>query len=229
MTTYKRTGHDRPYALPISLIEHLRTLGRKVHFASGETLIQQHGDEDSVMLIERGLAVVDHVDESGKRTLLALRGQGELVGELAALNCSPRSATVRASTAVEVTALPAGRFRALMKSEPGLAFHVLQHVAMRVNESDRRRIDADTAPVAARLARLLLELADLYGHRKGNGSIEIRRLFTQQELGNAIGATRESVGRALATLRAQNVVKTGRHTVTVLRMDQLTHHARQQS
>lgn len=227
MTAAHRPEHDGPTALPNPAAKRLRELGRRVCFASGEELIQQHAGEDLVLLIERGLAVVAHENAAGKCTVLALRRKGELVGELAALNHTPRSATVRASTAIDAVAVPAARFRALMRSEPEVAFHVLQQLAARVSESDRRRIDTGTAPVPARLARLLLELADWHGRPAAGGGVEIRGLFTQEQLGGAIGATRESVGRALATLRTQKVVTTGRNAVTVLRMDQLFEYARQ--
>jgi CRP-like cAMP-binding protein len=88
----------------------------------------------------------------------------------------------------------------------------------RLREADRRRVEFGAHDAAGRVAQLLAELAIAHeSHGPGPASVRL----TQQEIGELIGASRESVARALATLRDRHLVRTGRRSVTVLEPDAL--------
>jgi CRP/FNR family cyclic AMP-dependent transcriptional regulator len=203
----------------------IRDAGAHIQVHQGSVLVRQHEESTSVLLIERGLVRVSVDTAEGHHLVLALRGSGELIGELASIGDRPRSASVVALTDVSAVVVTATKFLAILRAQPQFSLEVLRTVVHRLDESDRRRLENGTFAVPRRLARLLLELADNHGQPALRGGVEINRILTQAEMGNAIGVTRESVVRALRRLREKRVVTTSRQRIIVLRRDVLAEEA----
>jgi CRP/FNR family cyclic AMP-dependent transcriptional regulator len=88
-------------------------------------------------------------------------------------------------------------------------------MAGRLHESDRRRVEFGAYDVAARVARLLLELASRHGlPATGRTGTTISVPLAQHELAGATGASREAVSRALRQLRESGAIATGRRQIT---------------
>lgn len=194
----------------------LADVGRRRSVRRGTVLFRQDNESDSVLLVEHGLLRVSVVSQDGTDSVLALRGSGELVGEFGAITARRRSATVVALTDSTVVVIASARFRSLLRQFSGLACDVLSLLVTRVDESDRRRLEVGTCTVSQRLARFLGELAATHGTERADGGVEIAAQLTQEELGSAIGATRESVSRALAELRDDGLLSTARRRITIL-------------
>jgi CRP-like cAMP-binding protein len=142
----------------------------------------------------------------GSESLLSVRGPGAIVGELAGIDDSPRLATALALDPVTAQVLQAVEFQEFVESHPMAAVVLLRVLVGRLREADRRRVEFGALDTSRRLAQLLADLAQ---------DDPVVRL-SQHELARMIGASRESVARALSTLRAERAVATGRRTVTVL-------------
>jgi CRP/FNR family cyclic AMP-dependent transcriptional regulator len=150
--------------------------------------------------------------------VLGIRGPGALVGELAAFDGGPRTASAIALDTLTVRALTAEEFRDFVTTRPGAALELIRTLMGRLRESDRRRVEFGAYDATARVARLLCDLGA--EHALGEeGPTEIR--LAQHEIAGLVGASRESVARALAVLRKRRMVATGRGTVTLLDADAL--------
>lgn len=200
--------------------------GRRLVVRRGAMLIRQWEATNSVWFIVSGLTRVAADMAHGRQVVLALRGKGELVGEFAAITGRTRTASVTTLTDVDAVVVDADWFRSLLRREPDLSFEVMRRLVQRIDESDRRRMEAGNYAVPQRLARLLLELARAHGRPLAAGGTELSSLLTQDEIGSAIGATRESVVRALRELRGRAIVRTSRRRIVVLRPDLLEEEAR---
>jgi CRP/FNR family cyclic AMP-dependent transcriptional regulator len=197
------------------LHEALARIGARKAFPRGGVIVRQHEVAVSVVYVEQGICRVAHLSANGKESLLALRGAGELIGDFGVLARRPRSAMVTAVTEVVGLVVPADRFERLVEDEPKVSRELMRRLVLRVEQANSKRVDLGTLPTRQRLARLLLELVTTYGNDVGS-------LLTQEELGHAIGATRESVVRALRGMREDGVVSTSRRTLVVRRPDLLT-------
>lgn len=172
-----------------------------------------------VMLLLRGRVKVVGTSVDGMDALLGLRGPGELVGEFAAFDTDRRSATVVAIDQVEVRAVPVARFRKFFRDFPAAAAAAAAAFIGRIREADQMRITYRGADSRSRLAGLIVELADRYGAvQVGEAGRSVDLPLTQDDLGGAIGASRESVARAFAAFRAAGLVRTGRRKIVVLNM-----------
>ena len=96
-------------------------------------------------------------------------------------------------------------------------------VVARLRTSDRRRVEFGGYETTARLAHLLAELADDQGVAAGE-DVEIP--FSQEELGSMVGASRESVARAIVRLRTEGLLETRRRGVALLDVEALRRHSR---
>lgn len=172
-----------------------------------------------MLVLTAGLVKAVAVGDDGQTAALALRGHGEILGELAAVDGGTRSASVVAIEAVEALSIPVAVFREFLRDQPGAALALLAGVADRLRDASRRQAEFGSLDATERVARMLAELGDSYGERVADG-LRID-LVSQDELASLCGASREAVARALRTLRAGDVVRTGRRTVTISDIDRL--------
>jgi CRP/FNR family transcriptional regulator, cyclic AMP receptor protein len=175
-----------------------------------------HGDlSDFVVFLISGWVKVSTDSLNGHEALLAIRGPGDVLGELAAIDGRPRSATVRTLTPARVAVLPADRLVSRLRQRPDIALALLKDVADRLRDSDVRRLGFGAHTVPERLAAYLLELAQRHGTAVAGGT-EIDMPLSQRELAGAIGASREAIARCLRILRERRVVVTRRRRVVIL-------------
>ncbi len=158
-----------------------------------------------VKLVARGVG--------DRSVVLAIRGPGELVGEMAALGGTRRSATAIAVEDVELGVLPGGDFKGYLRDHPDAALVLLRSLVGRMTEATRGLVELATQDSVGRVARRLIELGANHGGAP-NGPYELE--LTQDELASWTGATRETVSRALRLMRQLGWVATGHRTITVL-------------
>ena len=191
----------------------LSTCGRRRRYVRDTRLFREGDSGDFVLVILEGRVKLAVTTEDGAESLLAVRGPGELVGELAALDSKNRLATAIAIEPLTAQLLAAEEFRAFIAERPAAALELMRMLIGRLREADRRRVEFGVHDTARRVAHLLAELAAEH-QPPGPGSAQVQ--LSQQEIGELTGASRESVARALATLRDQHLVTTGRRRVTVI-------------
>jgi CRP/FNR family cyclic AMP-dependent transcriptional regulator len=203
-------GQGRPFldALPPQDRRDLINLGTPRTYAPGKVMIQEGENSTFVLGILSGWSVAQVSTDRGTRLILALRGAGELVGELAAVDHRPRSATVTALSELRATVLPGDRFRGFLSSRPVAATLVMRQLSSRLRSSDQERRELASGTVLRRLAVRLLELMERTGREVAEGTV-VDLPLPQHDLAAAIGTSREAVAKSLRLLRDQDVVRTG--------------------
>ena len=191
-------------------------LGRLVRFADGEDVLVEGTTSRHLLLLVRGWYKVVAAMETGREALLAIRVGGDLVGELGGIDDEPRIATVRAhgqDCAARVIAKD--DFMALVARRPDAAPAVTRVIADRLRVATRRQVEFATYPTAARVARVLSELAAAHG-RPVPGGLLLGVALTQPDLAALVGTTEPTVHRVLAGLRADGVIETGYRQMIIL-------------
>jgi CRP/FNR family cyclic AMP-dependent transcriptional regulator len=170
--------------------------------------------ESHVILLDDALTKVTATMTDGRQALLAIRVSGDIVGEISALNGTPRSATITACRPSIIRIIHRNEFRAFLRSNPDAAIEIAGIVADRLRWANRRRIDFASHTVKVRLARVLWEVATAYGQRGPTGIIVDIRL-TQAELATLCGAAEISLQKALRELRKADIIGTGYREIVV--------------
>ncbi|MFD9905131.1 Crp/Fnr family transcriptional regulator [Streptomyces sp. NPDC059063] len=190
-------------------------------YEGGDVLLPERATTSYVVAILSGWAVVSVDTERGHRLILALRGAGELVGELAAVDRRPRSATVTALGHVDAVVIPGDRFRRFLGTNPAASSLVLRQLSSRLRSSDGERRSLASENVLQRLAARLVELAHRIGRRNPDGSVTIDLPLPQHDLAASVGSTREAVAKALRLLREQGIVRTATKRLVVTDVEPL--------
>ncbi|MFF1510686.1 Crp/Fnr family transcriptional regulator [Streptomyces sp. NPDC058326] len=195
-------------------------LGVERRFWAGSTMLRQGASGTHLLALTDGLVKVVRREESGESTLLAFRGPGDLLGEVAVFDHQVRIADVIALRPCKAVTLEAERFRAFVQQR-GLVMELMQQTLARLREADLRHAELQRLPIPTRLARSLVRLADLMGPVPvGDGPLRLTGL-TQEELAQAIGVTRNAVVGSLHELRQAGAVETGRRVIGICDMDTL--------
>ncbi|BBJ37423.1 catabolite gene activator protein [Streptomyces antimycoticus] len=159
-------------------------------------LLRQGDPGTHVILLASGSTLITLTGDNGERTLLAVRGAGELLGELAVLDSQPRTASVIAAEPCQVHIIPASVFLSFVEEHDLLA-PLLRHAIARVREAEAVRLELATASVPARLASTLGRLVEAASATASELAVRL----TQTELSQMIGASRNAVGAALRPWR----------------------------
>jgi CRP-like cAMP-binding protein len=184
------------------------------HYRRGEVLFTEGDVAERLFVLQQGWVLIRSSAADGHDVVLGLRGPGEVLGELSALDGKPRSATAVAADDASVVVTPVHVLRETLEADPEAARELLIVIAERLREADRRRLEYTTQDTLARVATRLLELTERFGEPVAGG-LRSELPLVQDDLARWCGASRESTVKALRTLRRLGVVSTGRRTVTV--------------
>jgi CRP-like cAMP-binding protein len=159
----------------------------------------------------------------GSEVVLAVRGPGALIGEMAAFSGLPRSAAVTALEPVEGIAVH--DFAAFLRGHGRIAVLLLELITGKLRDADRKRIEYGAFDTTGRVATRLLELAERYGEPAGGG-VRVALPLSQDELAGWTGSSREAVSKALRSLRDRGLIETGRRKVVIHDVEGLRRRAR---
>jgi CRP-like cAMP-binding protein len=189
-------------------------------YPRGETLCRE-GDRSSVVLVLlTGHVRIVHGTPDGREVVVGVRSRGDVIGELAAIDAQPRSATVEALDDVEVLEVPGDRFAALCRTRSRISWALLLVLSTRLRSVGRQWLELGGGAAARRVAAQLMQLAVQHGVPHGP-DIRISVPATQAELAMTAAISRESWARATRDLRRQGVISTGRRQVTIHRLAEL--------
>jgi CRP/FNR family transcriptional regulator, cyclic AMP receptor protein len=194
--------------------QELLRLGVRRSAAASRTILREGLLEFHVLLLENALTKVTVAMADGRQALLDVRVSGDIVGEISALNGTPRSATVTTCRTSTIRVIHRNEFRAFLRAHPDAAMVVAGIVADRLRWANRRRVDFAAYPVKVRLARALWEVAAAYG-RRTDGGIVVDIQLSQAELATLCGAAEITLQKALRDLRETGVVGTGYRQVVI--------------
>ncbi|MEV6695358.1 Crp/Fnr family transcriptional regulator [Micromonospora sp. NPDC051196] len=226
-TTSNRPGGlddtDHPSPVPGTFLAHLSPsdrariadIARIRRHAARIDLFHQGDPSQYVLVLLSGWIKVTSVSRDGQEALLALRGPGDIIGDLAAIDGGVRSGTVITLTALQAYVIDGQQFVDLVVNQPGLAHGLLRHLARGLRQSDTKRLEYISASSFSRLAGLLSDLAEKHGRRTPDG-IMIDLPLSQRELATAAATSREAVARAMRALRERDVVRTGRREILIV-------------
>lgn len=202
-------------ALPAQDRTALIRLGTPRRYAPGDVLMRERDRTSFVVAILRGWATVSVDTERGGRLILAVRGAGSVVGDLAAVDRGPRSATITALGPLDTLVIPGDRFRGFLATHPAANGPIMRQLSSRLRSSDGERRALASENVLRRLAARIVELSDRAGASAEGGGVAIALPMPQHDLAAAIGTTREAVAKALRLLREQGVVSTAHRRLVV--------------
>ena len=203
----RRAPHSLILGLPEPFSRSLRSNARHVALKSGEILFNKGDEGDGCYWVDRGILKVTVMSPEGEERILALLGPGAIVGELAMLDGQPRSATIQALRASDLSFISRTGFQSLLRSDGDLVLQLLDTLVRRLRRSDEEAAAASFLPVRVRVARALHQMMELFGEGdERNGKVMVTHDLRQTDIAGLAGVSRESVTRIIASLKREGIL-----------------------
>ena len=193
---------------------------RRRTFGPAVTLFHQGMPGSSLYVIEVGSVRVYAVGLTGQEHTFTTFGPGNFFGELSVIDGQPRTASAITLNHSVIWLMPRESFNRLLDDCPALCRSVVEILAGRVRRSATHVESIIFQDVLGRVAFEVLNLAERHGREVGS-TIEIDMPLTQSDLATIVGATRESVNKALSTLRKQGLLEMEGTELQVLNAEKL--------
>ena len=191
----------------------------------GHTLFQEGEPGDRLYVVTEGKIKLSHASGDGRESVLMVLGPGDMFGELSLFDPGPRTATAIAVTDSKVLGLGNTDLNPWLAGRPEVAQSLLQALAHRLRRTNETMSDLVFADVPGRVAKALLELGDKFGTKTADG-MYVHHDLTQEELAQLVGASRETVNKALADFASRGWLKLETRSVEILDIERLAKRAR---
>ena len=198
----------------------LRASMTVVRVMKGDTLFKEGDDGDRLYVVVDGKLKLGTSSGDGRENLLSILGPGEMFGELSLFDPGPRTATATAVTDAKLLALANDQVIGLVTRHPQVSLQLLGRLAQRLRRTNEVLADLVFSDVPGRVAKALIDLGTRFGVQKDDG-LHVNHDLTQEELAQLVGASRETVNKALADFAGRGWLRLEPRAVVVLDYDRL--------
>jgi CRP/FNR family transcriptional regulator, cyclic AMP receptor protein len=190
-------------------VQRFADLTRERSYPKGSVILFQDDPGDSLFVLRAGRVKVVLIGEDGREVILGVLEPGAHFGELALIDDQPRSAHVIAMEDAQLLILRREDFRRRVEANPSVAWALLTELSRRLRRADVKIGGLVLLDVPGRIARLLLDLAN------EAGSDTIDKPLTHQTIAQMIGASRETVSRAMKEFQDAGLITVERRKIAV--------------
>ena len=201
-------------------IDALFSVTRTKRLAPREELFHKGDEGSQVYLVLRGTLKALTTSDEGDDVVFSIMSVGELVGEIAFLGSPTRTATVTAIAESELLVIDRGDFLAFLKTHPEAAIKLMAVLAGRIKRISELVEDTLFLNLPIRLAKKLVHYASIYGETTDAG-VRIDLKLSQEEWGDLVGATRESINKQMRAWTEEGIVVTDHGYVTLRKPEAL--------
>lgn len=204
-------------------MEKFAELLREKSYPKGSVILFEDDPGDALFVVRDGRVKVVLVAEDGREVILGLLGVGEHFGELSLIDDQPRSAHVIAMEESTLLVLRRDDFRRRVEQSPSVAWSLLTELSRRLRRADGKIGSLVLLDVPGRIARMLLDTAD------EAGTEHIEKPLTHQTIAHLIGASRETVSRAMREFQDSGWIATDRRRIQLTNRAALQQRAQQRT
>ena len=191
----------------------------------GQVLFKEGQEGDRLYVVVHGKIKLGTTSSDGRENLLSILGPGEMFGELSLFDPEPRTSTAAAVTDARLVSLAHDAVIGLITTNPQTSLELLRRLAQRLRKSNEVLADLVFADVPGRVAKAIIDLGVRFGVQ-GEDGLHVNHDLTQEELAQLVGASRETVNKALADFAARGWVRLEPRAVLVTDVARLTKRGR---
>ncbi|HEY3507088.1 MAG TPA: Crp/Fnr family transcriptional regulator [Actinocatenispora sp.] len=196
-----------------------------IEVRKGDIVFTEGEPGDSLYIVLSGKVKLGRRAADGRQNLIAIMGPSDMVGELSLFDPGPRTATGTAVTDLRLARLRKAALRPWLTNRPEIAEQLLRVLGRRLRRTNDALADLIFTDVPGRVAKNLLQMAGRFGTRDG-GVLRVTHDLTQEELAQLVGASRETVNKALADFASRGWLRLDGKSVIILDPERLARRAR---
>ncbi|MCA9984332.1 MAG: Crp/Fnr family transcriptional regulator [Anaerolineales bacterium] len=163
-----------------------------------------------LFLLKRGRVQLYRISPGGKKLVVATLGPGAIFGEMALVGQQMHRTFAESVDDCLICVMSRADVERLVREKPKVALRFLESMGERIAQMERRLEELAFKSIPARLAGLLLRLAD----DQGSGT-EVDG-YTHQDLGEMLGTYRETTTQVLNDFKADGLIEIGRKRIRLL-------------
>ena len=195
------------------------------HLERGDVLFNEGDQGDRLYVIGEGKIKLGRRSSDGRENLVAILGPGEMFGELSLFDPGPRTMTATAVAETQLMGIGHDDLSGLLAGRPEVAKVLLAALAKRLRRTNENLADLVFTDVPGRVAKALLDLSSRFGRPTEDG-ILVSHDLTQEELAQLVGASRETVNKALADFASRGWLRLEARAVLIHDVERLKRRAR---
>jgi CRP/FNR family cyclic AMP-dependent transcriptional regulator len=192
--------------------------------ARGHVVFSEGDAGDRLFVVLDGKVKISRAAADGRENVLAILGAAEMFGELSLFDPGPRTASATTVTQSTLASLDHDDLRPLLIERPAVAVQLLKALAQRLRRTNEAMADLVFTDVPGRVAKALLDLSAKFGVPEGE-STRVRHDLTQEELAQLVGASRETVNKALSEFAHRGWLRIDGRSVLLIEPDRLARRA----
>jgi CRP/FNR family cyclic AMP-dependent transcriptional regulator len=175
----------------------------------GKIFYMPEDTTEVLFLLKQGRVQLYRISPDGKKLVIATIGPGSIFGEMALIGQGMHNTFAESIEECVLCVMSRDDVEQLLMSKPMVALRIFEVMGRRLREAETRLEEIATKGIPARLASLLLQLAE----EKGSDMIVG---LTHQDLGEQIGTYRETTTQTLNSFKTQGLIDIGRKRITIL-------------
>jgi CRP-like cAMP-binding protein len=203
----------------------LRSSMRDFRLSRGEVLFREGDPGDALYLVTEGKIKLHRSSGDGRENLVGVQGPGDMFGELSFFDPGPRASTATALLDSTLLGLNHEQLQPWLTGRPEVAKSLLAAMAHRLRRTNENMADLVFSDVPGRVAKALLDLSTRFG-RPADDGLYVAHDLTQEELAQLVGASRETVNKALADFAGRGWLRLEARAVVLLDTERLARRAR---
>ena len=201
------------------VLDDLARRARLARYVKGEVLYRRGDQADNLMVILSGRVKISNITDDAREVVLNFLGEGDLNGELAALDGKSRSADATALEATEVAILYRRDFIPVLERNPKALLDIVAALAEKLRMTSAM-VEHSLLQMSGKAANGLLRLANQHG-RKIDDGVLVDLKISQRDLGSYIGLSRENTSRELGRLKDEGLIRVEGTQIVILDMEGL--------
>jgi CRP/FNR family transcriptional regulator, cyclic AMP receptor protein len=191
----------------------------------GDRIFHEGDLGDRLYVVLDGKMKLTRTSADGRESLVSVHGPGDMFGELSMFDPTYRTSTGTAVTDARLGVIAHEDLRAVLTTRPAVAMLLLKGLAQRLRRITQANTSLIFTDVPGRVARALLDLSEKFGVETEEG-IRVDHDLTQEELAQLVGASRETVNKALADFASRGWIQLAAKSVLLLDVDRLQRRAK---
>ena len=196
-----------------------------VDFPQGTVIFAKGDSGDRLYIIGSGRVKISDANTRDRESILAVMGPSDMFGELSIFDPGPRTSSATTVTEVRAVSMDRDALKAWIKDRPEIAEQLLRVLARRLRRTNNNLADLIFTDVPGRVAKQLLQLAQRFGTQEG-GALRVTHDLTQEEIAQLVGASRETVNKALADFAQRGWLRLEGKSVLIADSERLARRAR---
>ena len=206
-------------------VQNLLTELETVRFPRGTTIFNEGEPGDRLYIIIDGKVKLARHSSDGRENLLTIMGPSDMFGELSIFDPGPRTSSAVCVTEVTAASMNSDLLHQWIDDHPGISAQLLRMLARRLRRTNNSLADLIFTDVPGRVAKALLQLANRFGTQEGP-NLRVTHDLTQEEIAQLVGASRETVNKALAEFAHRGWIRLEGKSVVICDTERLARRAR---